>query len=118
MGLRPPAQLPFEREIAQILQHPPNLATSRYHCSLPLPRAIITIMMPVTITLIVIVIMALAAIKALIADIYRLYDDTPLDFRPLHLGTLELSSGNILFRSEIEDFPSKISFNERILNGL
>lgn len=46
--------------------------------------------MPVTITLIVVVITALAAIKALIASIHRLYDDTPLDFRALHLGTLEL----------------------------
>lgn len=75
------------------------------------------IIIPVTVTMIVAVITASVAIKALITDIHRLYDDTPLGFRALHFRTLELER-NILFRVEIQDFPSKISLNKRVLIGL
>lgn len=40
--------------------------------------------------MIVAVVTASIAIKALITDIHRLYDDTLLDFRALHFRTLEV----------------------------
>lgn len=67
----------------RILEHPSNLATLTY-------RAIIMIIIPVMITMIVAVVTASIAIKALITDIHRLYDDTLLDFRALHFRTLEV----------------------------
>lgn len=110
MSVRPLPQTPWLRE-----DRANFAATSEF--SGVVPAAIFTIInMPVMVTMIIIVIIALTTIKPLITDIHRLYDDTPLDFRAFHFGTLEF--GNILFRSERENFLSKISLNKKTLNGL
>lgn len=71
------------------------------------PRLIITVIMSVTVTMIVIVVTDLAAIKGAYYGHPSLRDDTALGFSRY---TSELSSGNILFRAETEYFSSKIPF--------